>query len=221
MSLLLAGLTVLMIGDSHLASENHLITTLHDDLMRQGAQVYSFGACGSPSSVWMEKTSPPCGGAFRLNEGKVRMRAHDAWFTTPLPELMKNYHPDLIVVVNGDTMADYKKPTLPKSWIGRQVTILTKGIQASGASCVWVGPAWGTEGGEMGKTFAAAKEMSGYLSEIVAPCIYVDSLKMSKPGEWPTIDGMHFTDEGYQAWGDAITDKIVSPDMLEKIKHQN
>lgn len=219
MSLLLAGITVLMIGDSHMSSENYLITTLHDGLMGHGAQVYSFGACGAPASAWMEKTNPLCGGAFRLNDGKVKMRAHDAWFTTPLPDLMKSYRPDLVVVVSGDTMADYKKTALPKPWIGQQVATLTKGIQASGVSCVWIGPAWGMEGGKSGKTYAAVKEMSSYLSEIVAPCRYVDSLKMSKPGEWKTFDGIHFTDEGYQAWGEAITQEIVSPEILEKIKH--
>jgi len=36
-SLLLAGLTVLVIGDSHLASDGYLISTLHDGLMQQGA----------------------------------------------------------------------------------------------------------------------------------------------------------------------------------------
>lgn len=220
MSLLLAGLTVLMIGDSHLTTEGFLISTLHDDLMQQGAKVYSFGACGTPAGVWMKRVQPPCGSAFRLDDGPVRMRMGEAGITTPLPELVKKYHPDLIVVVNGDTMAGYKDPTLPKSWIWEQVSTLTKGIKASGASCVWVGPTWGTEGSnKYGKNYARVQEMSNYLSEIVSPCIYLDSLKMEKPGEWDTIDGQHLTETGYQAWGTAITQEIVSADVLSKIKH--
>lgn len=221
MSLLLAGLTVLIIGDSHMATQGYLITTLHDDLMQQGAKVYSYGACGTPSGAWMQTVQPPCGSAFRLDDGPVRMRASEAGFTKPLPDLVKLYHPDLIVVVNGDTMAAYKNPTMPKSWIWGEVHTLTKGIAASGASCVWVGPAWGSEGGKYGKTFARTREMSDYLAEIVSPCIYINSLNMEKPGEWATIpgDGQHYLDSGYQAWGNAITKQIVSSDILQKIKH--
>lgn len=219
MSLLLAGLTVLVLGDSHMSDKNYLITTLHDDLMKQGAKVYSFGACGTPSSAWMKAIRPPCGSAFRLDDGHVRIRASEAGFTKPLPALVEKYHPNLIVVVNGDTMAGYKDKVLPKRWIWGQVSSLTKGIKASGASCVWVGPAWGEEGGKYGKTYVRAKEMSNYLAEIVAPCIYVSSLKMSKPGEWRTIDGQHLNDAGYLSWGSAITKQIVSSDILQKIKH--
>lgn len=221
MSLLLAGMTVLMLGDSHMTGEGSLIATLHDDLLAQGAKVYSFGACGTPSGVWMKTVQPPCGSAFRLDNGPFRHRAGEAGSTKPLPELLATYHPDLIVVVNGDTMAGYKSAAMPKPWIWEQVTTLTKGIQASGASCVWVGPAWSSEGGQYGKTYARAKSMSEYLAEIVKPCVYINSLQMSQPGEWSTIpgDGMHFTLAGYQAWGDAITEQIVSPAILSKLKH--
>lgn len=221
MSLLLAGLTVLVIGDSHLTTKDYLITTLHDGLMQQGAKVYTYGACGTPSGAWMKTVQPTCGSAFRLDNGPVRIRAGEAGSTRPLPDLVNEYHPDLIVVVNGDTMGGYKNATLPKTWIWEQVSTLTKGIKASGASCVWVGPAWGTEGGKYGKTFARAKEMSEYLADIVSPCVYIDSLKMSKPGEWSTIpgDGQHFSNAGYQAWGAAITSEIISSDVLSKIKH--
>lgn len=220
MSLLLAGLTVLVIGDSHMSTKDYLITTLHDGLTQQGAKVYSFGACGTPSGAWMEKIQPPCGSAFRLENGPVRQRAGEAGTTRPLPSLVSEYHPNLIVVVNGDTMAGYKSPSLPKSWVWEQVSSLTKGIKASGASCVWVGPAWGSEGGKYGKNFARVKEASDYLADIVSPCVYVNSLKMSKPGEWGTIpgDGQHFNDAGYLAWGTAITNQIISPEVLQKIK---
>ena len=221
MSLLLAGLTVLVIGDSHLATPGYLVDTLHDELRSQGAKVYSYGACGTPAGDWMQTIQPPCGSAFHLDDGKTRIRAGEAGTTKPLPELVAKYHPDLIVVVNGDTMAAYQNPVLPKNWIWNQVSSLTKGIKASGASCVWVGPAWGSEGGKYGKTFARTKEMSDYLVDIVSPCIYIDSTRMSQPGEWGTLpgDGQHYTNAGYQAWGSAIAKQIVSPEVLGKIKH--
>ncbi len=216
-SLLLAGMTVLMIGDSHM-TQNYLISTLHDDLMRQGAKVYSYGACGSPSGDWMKSVHPFCGSAFRLDNAHIRNRASEAGSTRPLPDMVNEYHPDLIVVVNGDDMAAYKSHAFPKTWVWDQVSSLTRGIKASGVSCVWVGPAWGSEGGSFGKTYARVKEMSNYLAEIVAPCVYLNSLKMSKPGEWRTEDGVHFMPEGYQAWGDAIASEIVSSDIMQKIR---
>ncbi len=225
MSLLLAGLTVLMIGDSHLTTKDYLITTLHDDLMQQGAKVFSYGSCGTPSGSWMKTTHAECGTAYRLENGPVRERRSEAAIMKPLPDLMSLHHPDLLVVVNGDTMASYQKPELPKAWVREQVKTLTDGIKSSGVRCVWVGPAWGNEGGDNGKNYPRVKELSDFLADNVAPCIYINSLTMSKPGEWPpiqhgdgTFDGQHFANEGYRAWGTAITSQIVSSDILQKIK---
>lgn len=218
MSMLLAGLTVLIIGDSHM-TQDHLIATLHDDLMQQGAKVYSFGACGASVGDWMKAVKPPCGSSFRLDTARTRDRVGEAAVTRPLPDMVKEFHPDLIVVIAGDTMADYKNPVMPKKWIWGEVSSLTRGIKNSGAACVWVGPAWGSEGGVFGKTFVRVKDMSDYLSDIVSPCIYINSLKMSKPGEWAAEDGVHFSAAGYQAWGSAITTQIISSDILEKIRH--
>jgi lysophospholipase L1-like esterase len=60
--------------------------------------------------------------------------------------------------------------------------------------------------------------MSAYLAEIVAPCAYVDSQKMSRPGEWTTIDGQHFTAAGYRAWGRSIAAAVTSPAFLKTLK---
>jgi hypothetical protein len=217
MSLLLAGLTVLVIGDSHM-TQDYLISTLHDDLMQQGARVYSYGACGTSAGDWMKKVRPPCGSAFRLDKGPIRNRVSEAASTRPLPEMIREYHPDLIVVVSGDASAGYKSRVLPKPWIRDQVRTLTDGIKSNGVACVWVGSAWGSEGGMHGKTFAHTKEMSDYLADIVSPCVYVDSLKMSRPGEWATADGVHFMPAGYRDWGGAIAKEIISSDILEKIR---
>jgi lysophospholipase L1-like esterase len=46
--------------------------------------------------------------------------------------------------------------------------------------------------------------MSQFLASNVAPCTYIDSLTFSKPGQWVTTDGQHFTVAGYKAWGTAI-----------------
>jgi hypothetical protein len=222
MSLLLAGMTVLVLGDSHLATKGYLIDTLHGELMAQGAHVYSYGACGTQAGDWMKPVRPTCGSAFKLDDKPTRERRGEAASMTALPELVKLHHPNLIVVVNGDTMAGYndKGDALPKPWIRGQVRALTEGIKASGASCVWVGPGWGNKG-KFYKTVERTQEMSDFLADNVAPCIYINSLKMSKPGEWGIIpgDGQHFTDAGYQSWGSAIAREIVSSDIMQKIKH--
>lgn len=218
MSALLAGLTVLIIGDSHLSTPGYLITTLHDDLAAKGAQVYTYGACGVAAGEWMLKTPSPCGAAIREKSGPVKKLTGAAAITKPFPELVKTHKPNLVVVVNGDTMAAYNQPSLSKTWIWQQVSTLTKGIKASGTSCVWVGPAWGTEGGKFGKTYARAQEMSQYLSEISAPCTYIDSTKLSRQGEWGTIDGQHFNAAGYKSWGAAIGNAIAAPAVLQTIK---
>jgi hypothetical protein len=209
MKTLLAGLTILVIGDSHLAQPGYLLTTLHDALAREGAVVHTYGACGVAAGDWMRQRRSPCGGAVRLGDEPARIVPGTSATTTPFPELQRELRPDLVVVVMGDTMADYGKPALPKAWIWNQVTALTRGIRESGTRCFWVGPAWGSEGGKYGKTYARVSELSGYLADIVAPCAYVDSTQLAKPGEWRTIDGQHFTPTGYRAWGDAIAAAIA------------
>ncbi len=218
MSALLAGLTVLIIGDSHMSTPDYLITTLHDDLMKKGATVYSFGACGVAAGDWMVKSQSPCGGAERIKDGPVVQKTGQDAMTRPFKELVKTYKPNLVVVINGDTMASYSSPELPKTWIGQQVTRLTKGVKDTGVACAWVGPAWGTEGGKFNKTFARAKEMSGYLSDIVAPCVYIDSLTLSKQGEWNSSDGQHFDVAGYKAWGTGIGNAITSSAVMQQLK---
>lgn len=215
MNTLLAGLVVLVIGESHMSLNNHLITTLPDDLALQGAKVVSYGACGASAGDWLKTKHVPCSG-FRIGTGPVRERPADIASTKPIGKLIDKYHPNLVVVVIGDTMASYGNP-MPKSWIWQGVSSLTKELKAHGTRCVWVGPAWGEDGGKYKKTNARAKEFSDYLSTLVAPCTYIDSLKMSQPGEWKTMDGQHFTLAGYEGWGKGITDAITSPEILSTI----
>lgn len=220
-STLLAGMVVLMIGDSHLTKPDYLITTLHDELSKGGAQVYSYGACGVNAGDWVKATKfnvPNCPASTREKNGPIKMVEGAQASTTAYADLVTKYNPDLVVVVMGDTMAGYSQDTLPKTWIWQQVSRLTKVIKASEKRCVWVGPAWGTEGGKFSKNFVRAQEMSNALSEMVAPCTYINSLEFSKKGEWPTIDGQHFQTAGYKKWGHAIAEAIAKPEIAGSIK---
>ncbi|CAM3615055.1 Cell division protein FtsQ [Bordetella sputigena] len=210
----LAGLSILIIGDSHMTVPTHLISTLHDDLVQQGAHVHSLGICGANAGDWTKVTTGTCGGAERIDKGQIKVLGANPQ-TTPIKQLIANDKPNIVMIVMGDTMAAYDKPDFPKTWVWQQVTALTGDIAATNTACIWIGPAWGSEGGKFGKTFARVKLMSSFLAANVAPCAYIDSLNFSKPGQWGTVDGQHFTAPGYKQWGDAITKAVLDLPMVK------
>jgi hypothetical protein len=205
MDALLAGLAVLIIGDSHMVTRDYLITTLHDDLLAQGAKVDSYGMCGANAGDWVYPTTISCGRAERHGASTPEISRKAGTPTYSIDALIAKHHPNLVVIEMGDTMAGYGQHDLPQGWIYQQVHALTGRIAAQNVPCVWVGPPWGSEGSTYHKTFARVKEMSEFLSTAVAPCWFIDSTQFSKEGEWPTIDGQHLTAAGYKAWGADIT----------------
>lgn len=220
MSNLLLGLTFLMIGDSHMATPRYLITTLHDDLLAEGAKVVSYGACGVSAGAWVVPRAQPCGAASRDNKGPVVENRDKAAMTTPIDQLIAKVRPNVIVVEIGDPMAGYNLKEFPKATVTENVTQLTARIKASNLPCLWIGPSWGTEGGPYFKTFARVKELSDHLKTIVSPCQYIDSLTLSQPGEWATFDGQHHNSVGYQKWGQALEQVIVQNATIRAlVKH--
>jgi hypothetical protein len=207
MSGALAGLVFLVIGDSHMSSPDYLDQTLHDALTAQGATVNTYGMCATNASDWIAKVTTPCR-AERHGDNKP-VFGKSVTPTWVLTDLMEQIHPNVVVVELADTMAGYDHPELPRPWIYDQVHQLIGRITARHASCVWVGPVWGMENSGYHKTVTRVREMSQYLSQIVAPCAYIDSTRFSQPGEWPTIDGQHLTAVGYRKWGADIAAQIV------------
>jgi hypothetical protein len=203
----LVGISVLMIGDSHLVNSSNLAGPLNDMFLDDGEKVYSLGICGSHAADWIKVTKGTCGGAERRGRGKVTLIGSHA-ATVPIKQLVAQEKPDLLVVVLGDTIASYDKSTFSRAYAWKNVTTLTKEIKDTGVRCVWVGPAWGAEGGKYGKTYSRVAEVSRFLSSNVAPCEYIDSLQFSKPGQWATLDGQHFTSNGYKEWASKIHEQI-------------
>lgn len=201
MSALLAGLTILMIGDSHMVTRDYLITTLHDDLLAQGANVQTYGMCGANAADWVYPTTVSCGKAERHGKEAAQIDRKASIPTYQIDQVVAKTHPNLIVIEMGDTMAGYGQKDFPQAWIYQQVHALTGRLAAQNIPCVWVGPPWGSEGSSYHKTFDRVKQMSEFLSTAVAPCRFIDSTTFSKPNEWPTIDGQHLTNAGYKAWG--------------------
>jgi hypothetical protein len=126
-----------------------------------------------------------------------------------LPTLIATYHPIVVVVELGENLAQYGVPgDLPRDWIADEVRALLHPIQAANLACIWIGPTWGVEGGPYQKTYSRVKALSGYLSQVVAPCRYIDSLAFSRPGEWTTPDGVHLTAESARLWDDHLIGSI-------------
>ena len=203
----LAGLVILVIGDSHMSSADHLVTTLHDALTSEGASVNTYGMCATNAADWVYKVTAPCRAERHGNTGATYTKAVSP--TWVLSDLVAQNRPNLVIVELADTMAGYDKPELPRAWIYDQVRQLIGRITAQHISCVWVGPTWGKPDSGYHKTVARVKEMSDFLSQIVPPCGYVDSTKFAQPGEWPTVDGQHLTAAGYRKWGADIAAAIV------------
>jgi len=213
----LAGLSILIVGDSHLTAAGYLIDTLHNQLLAQGAKtVHTIGVCGSNPGDWTKATQGTCGGAER--SGKATLVRREDARTVPMSQLLASEKPDLVIVVLGDTIGGYGKDSFAKTWAWQQTTQLTKVLGANDTACVWVGPPWGSEGGKYGKTFPRVKQVSAFLASNVAPCEYIDSLKFAKPGQWPTIDGQHLTLSGYRAWGKDIADTLVGLPGVKQLK---
>ena len=186
--------------------QSYLTEPLNAALTRKGALVHSIGVCGATAGDWLITKKADCGAELK-GTGKLLIKGREAT-TTPIKQLIAADKPDVVVLVIGDTMASYDKPAFPKAWAWQNVTNLTKAIAATGTQCVWVGPAWGKAGGKYKKNDPRTQFMSQFLAANVAPCTYVDSLKMSKPGQWVTTDGQHFTVAGYKAWGNAIAEAM-------------
>lgn len=209
MQSVLAGLSLLILGDSHFGMQNYLITTLQDELVRRGAKVATYSACGSPPSVWLTVRVASCGTAQRIQSGPISQQTGPEAKTTPIDQLVSQNKPGMIVVAMADTIGGYTRPQMPKEDIQEQVSALTDKIRSMNVPCLWVGPSWGTEGGPFMKTFARVDELNKYMATIVSPCTYVDSTALSKPGAWPTFDGQHYTVDGYKAYGSALADAIA------------
>jgi len=207
MNMVLAGLVVLVIGDSHMAGKEYLLTNLHDNLMSQGAIVHSYGMCGATAGDWLYPSTVSCGRGEHHESAAaiVDFKPAPTW---NISDLIAKHHPNLVIIESADAMAGYGSAELPRPWIFDQVRALTGRIKASNISCTWVGPIWGREGPPYNKTATRVKEMSDFLATSVSPCAYIDSTAFSRPGEWQTTDGQHLTQPGYRLWGKDIAEAI-------------
>jgi len=180
------------------------------------AHVHVIGACGASPARWLKTTQVDCG-ADQVDKRPATVLGKEA-HTTPITDLIKADKPDVVVVIEGDTMGSYDKPVFPKAWAWQEVTGLTKAIADTHTACVWVGPGWGGNAGQFAKSDARVKELSAFLANNVAPCSYIDSTTFARPGQWQTLDGEHYTQLGYVSWGKAIVNAMGSTPAITSLK---
>jgi len=215
---LLAGLTLLIIGDSHVTFKDSLLSILPDEYTKQGAKVVTYGVCSSTAADWVvPNPNNGCGAAERIGDAPIGAPNMKPASPPPISALMEKWHPDVIMVVLGDTMAAYGQNTVSKDWVDEQVKTLTYTIGKT--ACIWIGPTWGQYSPRYGKTDKRAAEMAELLKSEVSPCAYVDGTQLMKPGSVNTIDGIHATGASYQVWGNAIIQTTLP--MLEKIRAES
>ena len=78
----IAGLTMLVLGESHMSFPDSLLNPLQDNLTKQGAVVHSIGACGAGAADWVVPKKVECGGE-RTPTGKAVIYGKNAMSTTP------------------------------------------------------------------------------------------------------------------------------------------
>jgi hypothetical protein len=206
MSAALAGLVILVIGDSHMFS---LMTNLHNQLEDDGAVVHSYAMSGATAQDWLSRSTISSGRGERHERATPNIVYEKLLPTYALPDLIEKHHPNLIVVELGDVMEGYSSGPPDRSWIQQQVQALTGVIAANHISCVWAGPTWGEDKRPYNKTEVGVRAITQLLSQSVAPCSYIDGTTFARPGEWPTKDGAHLQPDGYRRWAMNITDAIV------------
>jgi hypothetical protein len=214
----LLGLSLVVIGDSHLADPSYLMGSMHDQLTQKGAKVHSVGVCGAMPADWTKTTPTDCGRADRVGEAARGVRIEAGGATTPIKELISSTKANAVVIVSGDTIGSYKSAEFPKIWAYQQVSALTKAISETGTACFWVGPGWSNQPGRYGKTNERVQTVNAFLIENTSPCTYIDSTKMSQPGEWKTTDGQHYNNAAYRAWGAAIVGALENAVVANPLK---
>jgi hypothetical protein len=205
MNAALAGLVILILGDSHMTK---MISPLHEALTDQGAVVHSYGMCGVQPEDWLARTTTLCT-AERHDKGAavIKNQTQPTWLMT---DLIAQTHPNLVVIELADNMAGYGTLTaLPRDFITQQVNAFLGPIKARNLPCVWIGPPFGGDTPAYHKSDERVRELSQYLARGVAPCSYIDTTAFAGPGAWPTADGEHLTTTSYRAWSLDIAQAIV------------
>lgn len=209
----LLGLKILMLGASHLATPGYFGTQLHNQLTDQGAIVHTLAVCGAFPSHWVSPSTGNCGSLEKVGMNPALFLIGKTPKTKSYLELVATDSPALVILVMGDSVANYTAPFMDKGWASHEVKKLVGTIEKSKVPCLFIGPPWGTDGGSSRKTNIRVKELSDLLKTSVKPCRYINSLELSRPGEWDTTDGLHFMQKGYIEWANRVMPEITKTNL--------
>lgn len=181
---------VLHIGDSHTAG---IYGQTMDKLLRStGAKVTTVGSSSSRPSWFLDGTPTRWGYFGKDDEGHVD--APKDWkqphATPTLPNLIKQAHPNVILISLGANLLYAKGETIEK-----EVRQLADVAKASGARIIWVGP---PDGAEAKKPTSKQDFLYAHLQKIAAQ--YGDFIDSRPLTEYPLDaqgkplgDGVHYT----------------------------
>ena len=204
----LLGIKILILGASHLATPGFFGTILHNQLADQGAIVHTLAVCGAFPSHWVSPNPGSCGSLEKVGANPAQFTIGKTPKTKAYPELVATDSSTLVILVMGDSVANYTSSSMDKQWAYQEISKLISAVEETKIPCLFIGPPWGTEGGNSKKTNNRVKEVSNFLKSTVKPCKYIDSLKLSQPGEWGTTDGLHLTQQGYREWATRVMQEI-------------
>lgn len=128
------GRRVLILGDSH--TVGHFGKSLDQACRDAGAKVRTYASCSSHPIWWFDGTRTHCGYFSRDERGKILRVPFGTLKRTPrLPELWRQFEPELVIVGLGANMTDYSRETV-------QTTChkMASYLHNKGADIIWVGP---------------------------------------------------------------------------------
>ncbi len=216
---ILAGLTILMLGDSHFATQGYLVTTLQDALIQQGAKVVTEAACGAPAGVWTEAGSAPCGTAERVQSGPIKKDHTEARPRRPIDELIGRYHPNLDHHRVGRHHGRLR-PARPARPVDRRAVSRPDAAHPGGQHALRLDRA---RLGHRGRALLQDLRPGAGAERLPRaprwrPAATSTRTKFAQPGEWPTFDGQHYTAARLPEVGPG--DRPGDPDLAKVQQHR-
>ena len=173
----LAGLVILVLGDSHMAGPTYLISSLHEALEAQGATVDSYGMCGANPDAWLEKTTVSCGRAERHGAAADPGGKRKAGIYLANQRFAQQAPPQ-----HGDRRGGRRDGRLRLAATTEGVDLRSVARAGDAHQCGGCFLRLGGAGlrrvnSPYHKADDRVRELSEFLSQSVAPCVYVDLLK--------------------------------------------
>lgn len=198
----LAGQRLLIIGDSH--TVGHYGKTLDQACRDQGALVRSYASCSSHPIWWFDGTRTHCGYFARNERGKITRVPFGQLKKTPLlPELYRQFQPQLAIVSLGANMIDYQREVVQSTSAKMARYFAERQVQL-----IWVGPPvvrlqprW------------KLNRLYGWLREAVAP--YADFIDSRPLTHYPPTggDGIHYRGQVgrpiAEAWAKGVMAEVL------------